>query len=364
MEEYMEETKQLLKDLVSVPGLSGHESPIRQTISEKWEPLTDELQTSKLGSLHGLRRGQGTEPRQSILIATHMDAIGLMVSGIEDGLLRLTPIGGVDVRVLPGLTVTVHTREEDLPGLVILPPEHTLPEEATSGTPDLKYLFCDTGLPPKQVEEKVRLGDLVTYKLEPLDMGDGYFSSPALDNRASVAVLTETLKLLQKLHHNWDVWAVATVQEETGLIGAGTSGFALRPTLGVVIDVTFGAGPGTSPHESYEMDRGPTFDLGPSTHPKLYQHFIDLANSLEIPHTRAVYVRGSGTDADTLQLAAEGIPTMVVSIPLRYMHTTVEMVQLRDIKRTARLLAAFISQLDEKFMDTLQWEDVESEGQK
>lgn len=358
----MEETKQLLKDLVSVPGLSGYENLIRDKIAELWQPLTDGLETSKVGSLHALRRGQGKEPRPSILIATHMDAIGLMVSGIEDGLLRLTSIGGVDVRTLPGLTVTVHTQEGDLPGLVVLPPSHTLPEDA-SGTPELQYLFCDTGLTAREVEQKVRLGDLVTYTLEPLDMGDGYISSPALDNRTAVAVMTETFKLLQKLRHDWDVWGVATVQEETRLLGAGTSGFALRPTLGVVVDVNFASGPGTPNHESFEMDKGPTFDLGPSTHPKLYQSFIDLAKSLEIPYHRCVYVRGSGTDADALQMAAEGVPTMVVGIPLRYMHTPVEMLQIRDIQRTARLLANFISQLDDKFMDTLQWDDDESEGE-
>jgi endoglucanase len=360
----MEETKQLLKELVGIPGLSGHERLIQETIAEKWKSLTDEMETSKLGSLHGLCHGLGKEPRNSILIATHMDTIGLMVTGIEDGMLHLSAIGGVDVSTLPGLTVTVHTREQNLPGLVILPPRHTLPPQNASGSPKLEHLLVDTGLSSKEVAKKVHIGDLVTYTLEPFDMGDGYFSSPALDNRASVAVLTETLKLLKTRRHSWDVWAVATVQEEIGLIGAATSGYQLRPTLGVVVDVNFASGPGTPSHESFEMDKGPTFDFGPSTHPKLFQSFINLANSIEIPYQRCVYHRRSGTDADKLQLAAEGIPTMGVSIPLRYMHTPVEMIQLRDIQRTARLLAAFITQLDETYMDTLQWDDLEGEGAK
>ncbi|HKJ27078.1 MAG TPA: M20/M25/M40 family metallo-hydrolase [Anaerolineales bacterium] len=359
----MEDTKRLLEELVSTPGLSGYENAIQQKIAELWQPQTDEQHTSKLGSLHALRRGQGSEPRQSILIATHMDAIGLMVTAIEEGLLRLGPLGSVDERTLPGLTVTVHTQGEDLPGLVILPPNHTLPKEAKSGTPDLKYLYCDTGLPAKEVAQKVRLGDRVTYSMEPLEMGDGYFSSPALDNRASVTVLTETLKLLKKRHHRWDVWAVATVQEEVGAQGAVTSGFALRPTLGVVIDVNFGAGPGTPSHEAFEMDKGPTFDYGPSAHPKLYQSFVDLTKSLEIPYQRCVYPRSSGTDADKLQLTANGTPVMLLGIPMRYMHTPVEMLQIRDIQRTARLLSEFICQLDENFMDSLHWDDIERENE-
>lgn len=353
----MEETKALIKALTAVPGLSGHESRIREHLSEIWAPLTDELRTSPLGSLHGLKTGSGTDPRPGILIATHMDAIGLMVSAIEDGLLRVVSIGGIDNRILPGLTVTVHTESGDLPGLVILPPGHTLPDEQKSKTVDLEYLFVDTGLLPAEVERKVQLGDLVTFSLELLDLGDGYLSAPAMDNRASVAVLTETLQILQTRKHPWDVWAVATVQEEIGLTGAATSGFDLRPALGVVIDVTFGAAPGSPGHETVDMDKGPSFDIGPSTHPRLYQQFIDYAEKMEIPFNRYAYPRGSGTDADKLQISAEGVITMVVSIPIRYMHTPVEVVQVRDIQRAARLVAGFIEQLDEDTLESLRLDE-------
>ncbi|HSO19377.1 MAG TPA: M20/M25/M40 family metallo-hydrolase, partial [Desulfosarcina sp.] len=341
----------------AVPGLSGHESQIRAHLSELWAPLTDELRTSPLGSLHGLKAGSGKEPRPSLLIATHMDAIGLMVSAIEDGLLRVVSIGGIDNRILPGQTVTVHAQSSDLPGLVILPPEHTLPDDQKSKTVDLEYLFVDTGLLPAEVKRKVQIGDLVTFSLELLDLGDGYLSGPAMDNRASVAVLTETLQILQTRKHQWDVWAVATVQEEIGLNGAATSGFDLRPTLGVVIDVTFGAAPGSPGHETVDMDKGPSFDIGPSTHPKLYQQFIDYAEKMEIPYNRYAYPRGSGTDADKLQISAEGVITMVVSIPIRYMHTPVEVVQLRDIQRAARLVAGFIEQLGEDTLETLRLDE-------
>lgn len=352
----MEDTKNLITRLVSIPGLSGHEGKIRDHLTNLWKPLTDELHTSKLGSLHGLRKGEGAAPRSSIAIATHMDAIGMMVTAIQDGLLRLTRIGGVDDRTLPGLTVKIHSQSGDLPGLVILPPGHTLPPDQNN-TVQINHLFVDTGLPAREVTQKVSIGDLVTFDLETQDLGDGYFSAPSMDNRASVAVLTQILQILQTRKHTWDVWAVATVQEEVGLQGAATSGYALRPTLAVVVDVNFGSGPATPAHESFDLDRGPTFDLGPSTHPKLYQAFTDFAKQHEIPFQRCVYPRNSGTDADKLQLAAEGVPTMPVGLPLRYMHTPVEMIQVRDIQRAARLIAGFIEQLDEKFIDTLQWDE-------
>ena len=356
----MEETKTLIKELVAIPGLSGHEQKIREHLTGLWQPLTDELHSSKLGSLHGLRNGCGATPRKSILVATHMDAIGMMVTAIQDGLLRITKIGGIDNRTLPGLTVKIHTQEGELDGLIILPPDHALPENQLGVTVDIQYLFVDTGLSEREVFSKVNIGDLVTFSLDVMDLGDGYLSAPALDNRASVAVLTQTLQLLQNRNYLWDVWAVATVQEEVGLQGAATSGFALNPTLAVVVDVNFGSSPGAPSHETFELDKGPTFDFGPSTHPKLYQAFIDHAKQQEIPFHRCIYSRGSGTDADKLQLTAGGIPTMVIGLPLRYMHTPVETIQIRDIQRAARLIAGFIANLDEDFMSTLRW-DEESE---
>ncbi|MEJ2757274.1 MAG: hypothetical protein P8046_02220 [Anaerolineales bacterium] len=357
----MEKTKTLINELVTVPGLSGYEDQVRKYLHHRWKALTEEQSTSRLGSLHALKKGTGPEPRHSILIATHMDTIGMMVTAVESGLLRITQIGGIDNRTLPGLTVNVHTKDKILPGVIILPPAHTLPESQHKATVEMDNLRVDVGLMPKDVEKKVEIGDQVTFALEPQDLGDGYFTSPGLDNRACVAILTETLELLQTRLHQWDVWAVATVQEEVGLKGAKTSGFALRPDLALVMDVTFGSGPGAPSHETLEMDKGPSFDLGPSTHPRLYQAFVDYAEAQEISFHRYGYPRGSGTDADSLQLAAEGIPTMVVSLPLRYMHTPVEVIQLRDIQRIARLVAGFIESLDEKFMDTLKWDD-ESEA--
>lgn len=345
-----------LKNLISVPGLSGHEAPVRRLIEEAWRPLTDELSVSPLGSLHGLVRGSLPEPRPSLLLAAHMDAIGLMVSSIAGGFLRVEEIGGLDPRVLPGQLVTVHGRE-DLPGVIVMPPANLLPSGKGGGPLGLEYLLVDTGLEEQQVRELVRIGDLVSFAQPPFEMGEGVLVGHSLDNRASVAAVTHCLELLHGRPAAWDIWAAATVQEEETLGGAITSAYGLNPTLAVAIDVTFASGPGTPSHQSFPMGKGVTLVLGPNVHPALYQAFAETADRLEIPYKVEPTPRMSGTDAMGLQIAAGGIPTMVLGIPLRYMHTPVEVISMKDVRRAGRLVAEFAAGLDAAFMDRLVWDD-------
>jgi endoglucanase len=352
----MTEILPFLKQLISAPGLSGHEEPIRRIIEETWRPLTDELHLSRLGSLHGLRRGSAPEPRHRLMLTAHMDAIGLMVTELVDGFLRLTQVGGLDPRVLPGQLVTVHGRE-DLPGVIVQPPGHLLPPEIGNDPVPLEYLLVDVGLLPRQVERLVHVGDLVSFAQPPLELNQEYLAGHSLDNRASVAALTHCLRELQGRSPGWDIWAVATTQEEETLGGALTSAYELRPDVAVAIDVTFASSPGSPAHLSFPLGKGPTLGWGPTIHPALQKAFVDLADRLEIPYKLEAMPRRSGTDADALQTAAEGIPTMVLGIPLRYMHTPVEMVSIKDITRTGRLLAEFAASLDEKFLDRLVWDE-------
>ena len=353
----MTELLPLLKSLLSSPGLSGHEGSTREIIQSAWGPVTDELTTSRLGSLHGLKRGLAPEPRPAILIAAHMDAIGLMVTSVVEGFLRVTEVGGLDARVLPGQLVTVHGRR-DLPGMIVQPPAHLLPEGAADGPVALKYLLVDTGLRPQQVRRQVRSGDLISFAQEPTELTGETLAGKSLDNRASVAALSLSLDQLQKRNHDWDVWAVATSQEEKTFGGAKTSAFQLRPQLAVAVDVTWGKSPGSPEHKTFPLGKGPTLGWGPNIHPGLHKSFKELADQLEIPHAIEVMPRHSGTDAFALQVAAEGIPTMVVTIPLRYMHTPVELVNLKDIRRTALLLSEFITRLDDTYMEKLSLDDI------
>jgi putative aminopeptidase FrvX len=352
----MTELKTFLKSLASTSGLSGYESPVRQLIETAWQPLSDELSVSRVGSLQAFKRGQGAEPRLSMLLAAHMDAIGLIVTGIVDEFLRVTEIGGLDPRVLPGQIVTIHGRK-DLPGVVIQPPAHLLPPDNRSGPVELNNLLVDPGLTAREVKRQVRIGDLISFAQPPFEINGEVLVGHSLDNRASVAAITHCLEELRDRPIRWDLWAVATTQEEETFAGAYTSAFQLRPTLAVAIDVTFGSSPGSPGHLSFPLGKGPTLGWGPNIHSGVYKTFKELADRLEIPYTTEVMPRHSGTDAYALQVAAEGIPTMVVSIPLRYMHTPVEMVAVKDIERTGRLLAEFAAGLDDKFMDELSWDD-------
>ncbi len=348
-----------LKKLISTSGLSGYETPIRETISETWRGLSDELSASQLGSLHALKRGAGPAPRPSILIATHMDAIGLMVTRIVDGFLHVTEIGGIDARVLPGQPVIVHGRE-DIPGMVVQPPSWLLPPDNDSGPVELGNLLVDTGLPGGRVSQLIRLGDLVSFGTQPVELGKNFISGHSLDNRASVAALTRCLDDLQTRHHKWDVWAVATSQEEETLGGAATSAFQLAPQLAVAVDVTFGKGPGSPAEKTFEMGGGPVLGWGANVHPGVHKAFKEAAERLEMTTQLEAMPRHSGTDAYSMQVAAAGIPTMVLSIPLRYMHTPVEVVHLKDIHRVGRLLAEFITGLADDFMEKLSWDGEES----
>jgi endoglucanase len=341
----MIEIKPFLKSLISAPGLSGNEGPIRELIAETWRPLVDELSVSPLGSLHGLRKGQGAEPRPSILLATHMDAIGLIVTGVVDGFLRVSQVGGVDPRILPGQPVLVYGKEL-LPGVVVQPPARLLPPALGDAPVPMDHLWVDVGLLPDQVARLVRVGALVSFGQEPIEMGENVLAGHSLDNRASVAALTVCLDELQTRRHAWDVWAAATVQEEETLGGAATSAFQLHPDLAIAIDVTFAKGPGASEYNTFPLGKGLTIGWGPNIHPWLYKLAKDTAERLEIPYEMEVMPRHSGTDAFALQVTAEGIPSLVLSVPLRYMHTPVEIISLKDVQRTGRLMAEMIACLE------------------
>jgi endoglucanase len=351
----MNEILPFLKKLISASGLSGHEAPIRDMIAEQWRALADEVSVSRLGSLHALKRGTLPEPRPSLLIAAHMDAIGLMVTSVVGEFLHVTEVGGIDARVLPGQLVTVHGRKE-LPGVIAQPPAHLLPPDERNGPVALSNLLVDTGLTAAEAARLVRAGDLVSFAQAPIELSKEALAGHTLDNRASVAALTTCLELLQKRLLDWDLWAVASSQEEETLGGAATSTFQLRPSLAVAVDVTFASGPGTPSYQSYELGNGVILGMGPNIHPGLHKSFKDLADRLEIPYKVEVTGAHSGTDAYAMQVAAEGVPTMAVLIPLRYMHTPVEVISLKDIARTGRLLAEFAASLDAEYMNKLSWE--------
>jgi endoglucanase len=351
-----------LKALTAAPGVSGYEHRVRDLIRAAWAPLADETHTDRLGSLWAIKNGSGPTPdqvggRPKIMLAAHMDAIGLMVSQIEGEFLRVVPVGGIDARVMPGQLVTVHGRE-DLPGIVVAPPAFLLPRASREGVVPVSELLVDAGLPAEKLSGLVRLGDVVSFAQPAAELQNGMLAAKSLDNRASVAALTVCLETLKSRPHAWDVIAVATVQEEINLQGARASAFALHPNLAIAVDVTHGAGPASKEFsdKTFPLGGGPVLGLGPNIHPGLHAALKSAAGRAEIPCAIEPMPAHSGTDAYAIQIAREGIPTMVVSIPLRNMHTPVEVLALKDVARTGRLLAEFVAGLDVDFMNTLAFE--------
>lgn len=347
-----------LKSMISVSGVSGHEAPIAKLIEEKWRPLVDEVKTSRVGSLYGLKHGSGKAKRPAVMVTAHMDAIGMLVTKVSDGFLHITNVGDIDVRMLPGAPVTVHASSgEELPGVIAMPSAKLLPESVRGGEVlEIGYLLVDTGLLPREVQKKVKVGDLVSFANEPLELAGDVISGHTLDNRASVAALTVCLEELQSRPHVWDVWAVATVQEETSYLGAYTSAFEIRPQIAIAVDGTFAKGPGANGWQTHALGKGVGLCMGPNMHPFIHKKLIELADKLEIPWFLDVTTAHSGTDAYPMQVTAEGIPTGLVEFPLRYMHTPVETVAIKDIQRAGRLIAEFIASLEADFAESITWD--------
>ena len=345
-----------LKTLTETPGPSGFEKEISQAIHTLWEPLVDEFYTDRVGSLIGLKKGSGAEPRKKLLIAAHMDEIGLMVQNIEDhhgwGFLRVINLGGVDIRQLYGQLVTVHGARSfsgvlgSLPGSMLAPEKRTKPF-------GYEEIFVDVGLPISEVQAQISIGDIVTFRQPLRKLLGKRVTGKSLDNRASVTAVTIMLHELQTQAHEWDIVVVATAQEETRLLGAYTSAFSERPDVAIAIDVTFAKGPGISDEKAFELGAGPVLDIGPNVHPGVFKSLQEAADALEMSVHYGIHTRASGTDAHGLQVARAGIPTAVVSIPLRYMHTMVESIDIKDVKRSGRLLSEFATQLDSSFLDKL-----------
>lgn len=354
-----------LKTLTETAGPSGYEQPIADVIAELWQPYVDEINRDRVGNLVALKQGGGDEPRPRLLLAAHMDEIALMVKEIvakdDHGFLRVTNLGGVDRRHLYGQMVTVHG-QRPLTGILGSLPSRMLSDDRKNKPFNYEDLVIDSGLPLDELKSLVSIGDFVSFRQPLRKLLGNRVAGKALDNRASVTAVTVCLNYLQGRIHAWDVLAVATAQEETRLLGAFTSGHSQQPDAAVAIDVTFGKGPGVS-DSAQELGGGPVLDVGPNVHPGMYRALKEAAKALEMTVHTNTHSRASGTDAFGLQVARSGVPTGLVSIPLRYMHTMVESIDTDDVERAGRLLGETIARLDDRFLDQLSAEMMDKKAE-
>ena len=337
-------------NLLRAPGPSGHESAPAKVWRDYCATFAEEVGGDRVGSSYA--RVPGTAAGLSVAVVGHIDEIGLHISHIDDdGYLRFGQVGGWDASVLIGQRVRIRTREGDVPGVIGRKPIHLLKDEDRQKVPELKELYIDIGA--KDAEEAgklVRIGDVGVIDAEPTEFRHDRIVSRSLDNRVGCYVAADGARLVAESGGApGDVLALAVTQEETTFAGSRTSAFAHNPDVAIVVDLTFATDqPGIElgAITRHPLDSGPVIARGTSLHPVVFEHLYEAAEAESIPYTLESLGKGTGTDADGIHLSRAGIPTGLVSIPCRYMHSPIEMVSLADIDAAARLIAAFAKRLE------------------
>jgi endoglucanase len=341
---------EFLTALLSATGPSGNEREAARVWREGCEPWATEVAVDNVGS--SMARVAGTGGGPTLMIVGHVDEIGLIVTNIEDsGHLRVAQVGGWDNAVLIGQRFRVLTRNGTIPGVVARAPIHLLKDDDRKKVPETKSLHIDVGaLDGDEARKLVRVGDVAVIDADPVEFPNDRLVSRAVDNRVGCYIAAEAARLVAEAGGApGDVIAFAVAQEETTFAGAHTSAFALRPDAAIVVDGTFATDqPGVDENEQgkHPLGSGPGITRGTTLHPGVFDRLCDVAEQEGIAYTLEASGRVTGTDADAIHLSRAGIPTGVVTVPMRYMHTPVEMVSLADIANAAKLVAAFASGLE------------------
>jgi putative aminopeptidase FrvX len=339
---------EVLRKLLTAPGPSGYEQAAAAVFRDAASAFA-EVSHDTVGST--VARVKGTADGPLLAVIGHIDEIGLIVHHIDDeGFLYFSGVGGWDPIILVGQRVEVATRDGVVHGVVGKKPIHLLKEEERKQVPELRHLHIDIGAADgDDARGRVRIGDVAVIGGEPLEYPNGRIVSRSMDNRLGCFVAFEVARLVAEAGGApGDVAGVAVTQEEITFAGARTTAFTLEPDIAIVVDVTFATdAPGTEEKElgSHKFGSGPVLTRGSTLDPHLFELLHTAGEEAGIPFTVAASARYTGTDADAVHLSRGGIPTAVVSIPLRYMHSPVEMVQYEDVENTAKLIAAFAQKL-------------------
>jgi putative aminopeptidase FrvX len=335
----------LLDDLLRAPAPSGYEAPAAAV----WRAAASFAELSVDGIGSSIARVGDAAPL--LAVVGHIDEIGLVVTHVdEQGFIWFQSIGGWDPQILVGQRVTIQGRDGEVLGVVGRKPIHLLDPDQRKKVVELKGLHIDIGAADRaEVAELIRIGDPVVIAAEPAPVAGDRLVSRAMDNRLGAYVALESLR---RAHESGELGgsfaAVAAVQEEIGLFGARTAAFQVRPDVAIAVDVTHATdAPGVDEKEigTHPLGSGPAIGRGSTLSPKVFELLVETAEVEGIEHSISASGRGTSTDADVLQISRAGIPTGLVSIPLRYMHSPVEMVDLRDVEATVQLLAAFAQRL-------------------
>ncbi|MEO6859105.1 MAG: M20/M25/M40 family metallo-hydrolase [Solirubrobacteraceae bacterium] len=341
---------EMLRNLLTAPGPSGHEGRAARAWREGCSPWAAEVRGDNVGS--SMARVPGTGDGPTLAVIGHIDEIGVHVSHIDDdGYLRFGEVGGWDPVVLVGQRVRIATRSGDVPGVIGRKPIHLLRGPDREKAPQIKDLHIDIGAEDgDDARTMVRIGDVGVIDAEPLEIVHDRLIARALDNRIGCFVAAEAARLVAEAGGApGEVVALAVVQEETTFAGSRTSAFSLAPDLAIVVDVTFATdqpGVDLGPITKHPLGSGPVVARGTALHPAVTDLLYDTAEQEGFEFTVESLGRSTGTDADAVNISRGGIPTGLVSVPIRYMHSPVELVSLGDIAAAAKLIAAFARRLE------------------
>lgn len=332
--------KEMLSVLCGQSGPSGFEHPVAERAAQLLAPLVDEVNIDKMGNLIGVRRC-GIPNAKRVLLDAHLDEIGLIVIGSEDGFLRFRTIGGVDPRMLPDCEVTILT-DPPMFGVVACLPPHVLAEGEADKSVAIPDLFIDTGLTQEQVDELVPAGTPCVFRTGCFPLGKKEMCGKSMDDRACFVTLLRAAQILQDKLLDVDMYIMGSTREEIGHGGAATAAYAIAPDCCIAVDVTHGKTPDTPKERTSELGGGPAVGIGPNMTRWMTERMFAKAKEANIPLQYEVMAGATGTNGWDMQIAREGIATSVLSLPLKYMHSPVETLDLDDIESVASLIAAFV----------------------
>jgi putative aminopeptidase FrvX len=364
-----EDFPQVLRELLAARGPSGYETAPAAVWTAAARAFGADAQVDVVGTPSARVPGRDSSARR-LMVMGHIDEIGLIVTHIDDeGYLWFREVGGWDAQILVGQRVVLGTRAGEIPGVIGKKPIHLLREEERKKVAEVRDLHIDVGARDgEQARELVRIGDVAVLAGDTVELPNGRVASRALDNRLGSFVALETARLVAQAGSadgsggakggdkdgggtsaEWELIAVAAAQEETTFGGSRTSAFSLKPDAAIVVDVTHATdAPGIEVKEAgkHPLGSGPVLSRGSTLHPRLFELLHDAAERESIPFTVEAIGRNTGTDADAVHLSRGGVPTALVSVPIRYMHSPVELVALADVHAAARLIAAAARTLD------------------
>ena len=328
--------KDFLIEMGRYPHVSGYESELTDYIKSVFSAYAD-TSVDKFGNLIIHKAGSGPK----VMVCAHMDEIGMMVSAVCDrGFVKFSPIGGIDKRNMLAQEVTIHGRQKIYGIIGIKPPHLTTPKEANKPV-EIYDMAIDTGF--SDLNDVVKPGDLITLNQQVVELQNGRLSGRALDNTAGVAAMLAAMQYLKKYNHEADLYFVASAQEEVGLRGAKTAAFTIEPEIAIAVDVGFGRTAELSEHESIELGKGAAISIGPNINRGVFEDLKTAAKKNGTKYQVEVQPHMTGTDANALQIVKSGVLTGLLSIPLKYMHSTVETLAVSDVEDCGKLIADYVT---------------------